>query len=244
VEGGSEESSGENWGESEFRAVALGDRRLEQRWKRLAEDLAARPQAPSNHASEDWAATRAASRFCENAKGTAEKSFTAHRRNTGQRISTHEVGLAIQDPTSLNYRLHPQTTGLGPSGDSRSAAHGLRMHSTLVVTAAGLPLGLLTHELWARAGDKEQNSRERKNTAMEEKESYRGIPALPKTAERTPAPTRVVTLCEREADIYEFLAEAQRWAAQCVVRAAWERHLHHPDSPRLWPLVEAQAITG
>ena len=118
------------------------------------------------------------------------------------------------------------------------------MHSTLVVSAAGLPLGLLTHELWVRAGYKEQSSRERKNTALEEKESYRWITALQKTAERIPATTTVVTLCDREADIYEFLAEAQRLEAKFVVRAAWDRHLNHPDYPRLWPLVEAQAIAG
>lgn len=212
--------------------------------KRVAEDLAARPQAPLNQASEDWAATKAAYRLFENAKVSAEKIFAAHGTNTVQRMSQHEVVLAIQDTTSLNYSPHPQTTGLGPIGDSRSAAHGLMLHSTLVVTAAGLPLGLLTHELWARAGYKEQSPRERKNTAIEEKESYRWITALQKTAKIAPAATTVVTLCDREADIYEFLAEAQRLEAQFVVRAAWDRHLHHPDYPRLWPLLEAQTIAG
>ena len=51
--GGREESGGENWGERELREVELGDRRLEQRLQRLAAELAARPQAPINHASED-----------------------------------------------------------------------------------------------------------------------------------------------------------------------------------------------
>jgi hypothetical protein len=212
--------------------------------KRLAEDLAARPQAPINQASEDWAATKAAYRFFENAKVSAEKIFGAHRTNTVQRMSTQALVLAIQDTTYLNYSPHPQTTGLGPIGDSRSDAQGLIMHSTLIVTSAGLPLGLLTQEIWARAGYKEQSARERKNTAIEEKESYRWITALQKTVEVAPSPTTVVTLCDREADIYEFLAEAQRLDAKFVLRAAWDRHLKHADCPRLWPLVEAQAVMG
>ena len=79
------------------------------------------------------------------------------------------------------------------------------MHSTLVVTPAGLPWGLLTQEIWARVGYKPESARERKNPAIEEKESYRWIAALQETVEVSPSSTTVVTLCDREADIYEFL---------------------------------------
>jgi hypothetical protein len=86
--------------------------------------------------------------------------------------------------------------------------------------------------------------RERKNTAIEEKESYRWLAALQETVEGTPAPPTVITLWEREADSSEFLAAARRWDATCVIRAAWDRHLKHEDYPCLWPLVEAQAVAG
>ena len=49
------------------------------------------------------------------------------------------VVLAIQATTYLNYSPPPQTTGLGPIGDSRSDAQGLILHGTLVVTPDGLP---------------------------------------------------------------------------------------------------------
>lgn len=54
----------------------------------------------------------------------------------------------------------------------------------------------------------------------------------------------VVTLCDREADIYEVLVEAQRLKAKFVVRAAWDRHIAHDDFPRLWLLLEGQAVAG
>lgn len=232
------------WGEQEFRAVELGDKRLEQRLKVVAEDLSARPQAPINQANADWAATKAAYRFFANPKVSEKKIFAAHRACTVQRMQGQPVVLAIQDTSYLNYSHHPQTRGLGPMGDSRSDAQGLIMHSTLVVTPAGLPLGLLTQEIWARAGYKPPKTRERKNTAIKEKESYRWIAALQETAELAPANTVVVPLCDREADIYECLVEAQRLDATFVLRAAWDRHIAHEDFPRLWPLLEGQAVAG
>jgi Transposase DNA-binding len=110
--------------------------------QKLADDFSTQPQAPINQASADWAATKAAYRFFENPHAAAKKIFAAHRLRTSQRIEGQQVVLAIQDTTYLNYSHHPQTTGLGPIGDRRSDAQGLILHSTLVVTPAGLPLGL------------------------------------------------------------------------------------------------------
>src|SRR5262245_33034910 len=133
------EREGESWGEREFGAVELSDKRVERRLKRLANAFLQQPQAPINQASEDWAATKAAYRFFENPKASAQKIFAAHRIRTVQRMEGQAVVLAIQDTTYLNYSQHPQTTGLGPIGDRRSDAQGLILHGTLVVTPDGLP---------------------------------------------------------------------------------------------------------
>src|SRR5262245_54213746 len=245
TEGEGETGRGEQtWGEREFRAIELGDKRLERRLTGVAEDLAARPQAPINQASDDWAATKAAYRLFANPKVSEKRIFAAHRECTVQRMQEQPSVLAIQDTSYLNYSHHPQTEGLGPIGDSRSDAQGLIMHSTLVVTPEGLPLGLLTQTIWARASYSQQSTRERKNTAIEQKESYRWLDALQETVDLAPANTLVVTLCDREADIYEFLAEAQQLEAKFVLRAAWDRHIAHDDFPRLWPLLEGQAVAG
>jgi Transposase DNA-binding/Transposase Tn5 dimerisation domain len=241
---GEVESHEQTWGEREFRAVELGDKRLERRLKVVAEDLAARPQAPLNQASADWAATKAAYRFFENPKASEEKIFAAHRTCTVQRLQGRPVVLAIQDTSYLNYSHHPQTRGLGPIGDSRSDAQGLLMHSTLVATPEGLPLGLLSQKLWVRTSYSQQSARERKNTAIEQKESYRWLEALQETMAWAPASSQVVTLCDREADIYEFLAKAQHLEAKVVLRGAWDRHIEHDDFPRLWSLLAGQAVAG
>ncbi|MGE0684536.1 MAG: hypothetical protein AB7P69_26975, partial [Candidatus Binatia bacterium] len=44
-------------------------------------------------------------------------------------------------------------------------------------------------------------------------------PSLQETVAWAPASSQVVTLCDREADIYEFLVEAQQLEAKGVLRA-------------------------
>lgn len=68
--------------------------------------------------------------------------------------------------------------------------------------------------------------------------------AWQQTAAETPESTTVLALCDREADIYEFLVEAHRLGAKVVVRAAWERHMGHAGYPRRWPLVETRSLAG
>jgi len=85
------------WGEREFRTVELSDKRLGQRLKRVAEELAARPQAPINQASADWAATKAAYRLFANPKASEQKIVAAHQQCTVQRMQGQPLVLAIQD---------------------------------------------------------------------------------------------------------------------------------------------------
>jgi hypothetical protein len=232
------------WSEAEFRGVELGDKRLETRLKRIAGELAALPEAPINQASEDWAATKAAYRFFQNERATSEAIFKPHAKRAIQRMRGAAVILAIQDTSYLNFSAHRKTRGLGPIGDSRSDNQGLVMHSTLAVTLEGLPLGLITSKIWAREGYSEQTDEERKETPIEEKESYRWLEGLKETGAKVPTGTRVVTICDRECDIYEFFITAQDHKAEFVVRASWDRHLNHPEFGQLWEQLEAQQCGG
>jgi len=59
------------------------------------------------------------------------------------------IVLAVQDTTGLNYTHHPKKEGMGSIGTKAPELRGLWMHSTLVLTVEGMPLGLLTQEIWA-----------------------------------------------------------------------------------------------
>ena len=220
------------WSEQEFKRGELGDQRLNKRLKKLTEDLSAAPEAPITQASKDWAATKAAYRFFQNDKVTSEKILSAHRTRTWERIQHEPVVLSVQDTSYLNFSSHKQTDGLGPIGDSRSASQGIVTHNVLALTPQGLPLGLLNQTGWTRDGYSKQSERERKNTSIEKKESYRWLQNLELTQKLKPIDSRVVTVCDRESDIYEFFVAAERAQAEFVVRAAWNRHLKDSEYPR------------
>ena len=230
------------WSDRELSELELGDKRLESRARQVAEELSGKPEAPINQASEDWAATKAAYRFFDNDNASAQKILSPHQRRTVDRMRGEGVVLVIQDTTYLNYDAHEYVTGLGPIGDSRSNAQGLIMHSALAVTPAGLPLGLLSQRIWARSENKVAHQRKRKT--IETKESYRWIETLRET-QRIAAPnTRVVTVCDRESDIYEFFVEADKLDTSFVVRASWNRRVCNEAFSNLWEMLQAQEVVG
>ncbi|MCE2393920.1 hypothetical protein J4G02_04910 [Candidatus Poribacteria bacterium] len=105
--------------------------------------LSASPQSAINAACEDWSATKAAYRLFDNEQVTAEKILSPHFQRTVERLSDHERVFAVQDTTYLDYTHHPLTEGLGPIGTASQHIYGFVKHTTLVVTASGLPLGCL-----------------------------------------------------------------------------------------------------
>ena len=240
----SKPSAEQEWSKSEFQKIDIGDTRLNERFQKIAAELAATPGGPINQASEDSAATKAAYRFFQNERATIKTIFGPHQERTVERIKGEPLVIAIQDTTYVNYTNHKKTSGLGPIGDSRSDSQGLAVHSTLAVTTQGLPLGLLGQKIWAREGYNQQSARERKNTPIEQKESYRWIEGLEHTSDLTPHGTRVITVCDRECDIYEFFVVAQRCNAEFVVRASWDRHLENSEFSCLWKHLEAESVAG
>lgn len=222
------------WATWEFERVGLSDGRLDRRLWHIAEDLSRQPEYPINQASEDAAATKAAYRFFDNEKVTAAKLFSAHRDRTLMRMRDEPIVLAIQDTTFLNFTGHKKTRGLGPIGDSKANAQGLIVHSCLAVTPHGLPLGVLSHTCWARAGYRKSDEA-LPEIPIEKKESRRWIQTLQETAKLSVshANSMVVTVADRESDIYEFLLEAQALNAKYVIRACYDRHVHHDEYKRL-----------
>jgi beta-glucosidase-like glycosyl hydrolase len=216
----------EGWAEGEFEGVALGDARLERRLIRVVEGLSSQPEYPVNQACEDAAATKAAYRLFDNDKVSAAKILTAHRAKTSRRMRQEPVVLAIQDTTFFNLTGHKKTRGLGPIGDRSGKRQGLILHSTFAVTPRGLPLGVLTHDCWAREGFRE-NEYTHEELPIEKKESFRWVEALREVSKLTVSPNNsmVVTIADRECDIYEFLLEAQLLNAKYVIRAAHNRHV-------------------
>jgi len=229
------------WIEEQLQNVDLKDKRLNLRIIDTATRLAAQPTAPINQACDDWAATKGSYRLFANDKVTAERVLAPSQERTVERMKNHPLVLSVQDTSVLNYTRHPKTKDLGPIGTSQQTLRGLLMHTTLVYTPEGLPVGLLTQEIWTRSDeDPKLTAAERQKRPIEEKESYKWLKALRETVSLAPNGCQVVTVCDREADIYELFVEAHQLNTGLLIRATQNRMLMDAEEKHLWASVEAE----
>jgi hypothetical protein len=235
-----------DWALREFGEAVVGDRRLRRRLVSLAEDFYARPQANLPQACGTRAKTKAAYRLLDHDQLSLPQLLAGHYASTVERMGEQPVVLAVQDTTTLNYSSHLQTAGLGPVGSRKDGAQGLLLHDTLALTPQGVPLGLLDVQLWARSRESFGKRVQRSRLPIEQKESQKWLHsfAAAAAAQRELAHTQVVSVGDREADIYELfqLALSRQDHPQLLVRAEQDRRVG--DDQKLWQTVEAQAIVG
>lgn len=236
----------EQWAAIEFADVELQDARLNRRCQELAIALGQQPSAYINQACEDWADTKAAYRFFGNTKKVTPAGISApHQQRTVERMRQHPLVLAVQDSTFFNYTHHPHTEGLGEIGNKKQQQRGFGLHSTLALTPTGVPLGTLTQQFFTRPiGEPAHTPRELQQLPLEEKESYRWLEAFEQTLALTPEGVEVVTVCDREADIYEMFVLAEEKQAPLVIRASADRLLAEKEVRKLWAKVEQQPLAG
>jgi hypothetical protein len=235
------------WVCEEFSGVDLSDKRLDRRLIKTAEQLASSPASPINEACGDWASTQAAYRLFDNGNASPEVILAPHIQATVKRMAA--VGgavLSIQDTVFFSYGQHPKTRGLGPIGSSNSEhERGLIMHNALAFTASGVPLGLLSQNIWARQAVPEEGYQEKierlQCTPIEEKESSKWLQALRETLQRAPRGVQVITVADRESDFFEFLTQAKEQRARFLIRARTDRLLVPEESAGFESLLEALA---
>lgn len=240
-----EKPSGD-WAEQELGKARFGDRRLTQRLVSIARDFYARPQANIPKACNgERARVKAVYRFLDNEEVTLAKVLEPHQEQTLERMAQHKVVLAVQDSTSLNYTAHGLSTeGLGPIGSRESTSLGLIVHDTVAVTPEGLALGVLDAQVWVRDWEQKKSGR-----PIELKESVKWLRSYQRAAaaQAQLKKTRVVSVGDREADIYELFAMAREQieagGPHLLVRAAEDRRLAK-TAKKLWEKVEAQPVAG
>jgi hypothetical protein len=225
----------------ELNHVNLGDKRLNRRFLKLVDDIARDPEASLAEASGDWAGTKAAYRFFDNPNVEPDDIREALRRDALPYFPPHGPILAVQDTTGLDFTGHPATTGLGYMAHPKHS--GIFLHSVLAVTPDGVPCGLIDQRSWVR-DPADQGKRSRRRTkATTEKESRRWIEALTATEAALPPERGLVTIADREADIYDLFAHPRREGSHLLIRVKPLRGVRHPER-LLGPAVRSTPARG
>ena len=104
---------------------------------------------------------------------------------------------------------------------------GVLMHSSLVVTSEGLPLGLAAIKFWTRSKFHGANALKRSITPtrvpIEQKESYRWIENVRQATALLADPGRIVHIGDRESDIYELFSTAHQAGTHFLLRTCVDR---------------------
>jgi hypothetical protein len=226
------------WVEGELGGCDLGDRRLNRRLGKLMGDLSERVGKGIPLACQDWAATKAAYRFLSNGRVDEGMILQGHFQSTRTRSDeTSGRLLVLHDTTEFSYqredthaigKLHRTAVGADPKGRPRlHTLCGLLMHSSLVVTTEGLPLGLAGVKFWTRKKFKGANAlRGKVNAArlpIEQKESRRWLDNLQQATNLLGDGPRCVHIADREADIYELYCTAREVNTHFLIRTCVDR---------------------
>src|SRR5467141_1252734 len=232
-----------NWAVREFADAELGDERRTKRLVELASVLGQHPTAALPEACGDGGMLKAAYRFFDNDAIDAQDMLQSHVESTYRRLDYASVVLAVQDTTEVNWTRHPATQGLGPLGNS--ACHGLLVHTTLAITPERVPLGLLAQQVWARDPDDIGKRARRKQLPISQKESQKWLHSLDAvyTARDCCPTTHLISVGDREADVYDVLAAPRPVGVDLLIRASWNRCVNAPQR-YVWDTVEAQPMVA
>ena len=211
------------WVRQELEKTQLGDVRRTNRFMKIVSNLSDKPTSSVPQASGTWAETKATYDFWDSPYIKPAQLRKGHVDATLSRIKNHQVILAIQDTTELNYTTHKAVKGVGYLDNKY--AHGLKVHSTLAATTEGLPLGIIDQYVWAREPKYLGKAAQRSQKSTKEKESQRWLDALKNTLSIIPDSQQVVTIADREADFYDLFTCANREGADFLIRATQNRCL-------------------
>ena len=246
-----------SWAAEEFSKVNLGDKRLDSRLIKLCERFSDAPESPINQACLDWAETKAAYRFFQNGNVEVGQILAAHCLKTVERAREYNTVLALQDTSYFLYTSHSKTEGLGKislkegKNVKKIYSNGLMVHTCLALTTTGLPLGLLDQKIFSRQLRIKEGRRAKPHDHLpiEEKESFRWLEALENTM-IVGDDTHIVTVCDREADLYDFFKCSYQLGAPVLVRANADRTINRKsryaekDVEKLWQYMSQQPESG
>ena len=220
------------WVEHELAGGTFPDQRLKTRLGRLLGDLGERIGGTLPMACQDWAATKAAYRFFDHPRVDEGVILAGHVAATAARFAAVSgTVLVLHDTTEFSFtRNTPDGVGDLSYVKGRHGTHtagGVLLHSSLVVTADGRPLGLAAVKFWSRKGFQGTNAAKRTinptTVPIEQKESVRWLENVTRSTHELGDPGRCVHVGDREADIFELFHAAHDSRTHFLVRTAVDR---------------------
>lgn len=244
----------QGWVGTHFGGANLSDERRVRRVMTLASAFSESPGSSIPQLFERPYDIKAAYNLFKHPEATPESLQAGHRGLVKERLNAPGTVLLLEDTTELSWSNHQEIEGLGPVGNGSEHRQGFLLHSVLAVrwTSSSLEtgrrppldvLGIADQQYYIRKpipmGEADQDWQRRQKRPREsqlwEKATHRLGPA--------PVQVRWVRVCDRGADIYEFLRGCLEVGHGFVVRASQDRALLQPKG-RLFEQARQAAAIG
>ena len=200
-----------NWVDEELSTLELGDKRREKRVKAMLTTMASRPTGSIPQTFEHAAEIKAAYRLLSSDAVSAEALCNSIYQASRERVREHRLILAVQDTTHLHL--------------ANAGVQDFWVHSTLAVSEDGVPLGLLDQKVWQRDAEGAGSRHQRRERPIEAKESFRWIESLRKVQAEVADASTILTVADREADIFELFADSRPEGSELLIRACRDRRV-------------------
>ena len=200
-----------SWADLEFGFARHHDGRVNKRILAMGRAWETRPGQPVSVAFSETKDRKAAYRLLSNPTVTMDHVLESHLAATRDRCLGHDVVLAIEDTTMLDFTgLADVADGLAPLGGGGSGSVGIPTHATLAISGSGRALGLLRIDADFRKPEGPSESRRWRDSMETARELGRANPG-----------TRVISVADREGDTWEMFAcqAAEPETAGLLVRA-------------------------
>lgn len=235
----------QQWAEQTFGCADLGDKRRTKRLVQVAGDLSANTGSSlAASCSGNLAAVEGAYRLIENEAVEPDAIAEAGFQATVIAANNSRLILAIEDSTTLSYK-HSARSELGDiGGPKNSISKGLWAHSVMLLDAdSERTIGLIDQQRWIRDDEERGKKHQRKQRPYEEKESFKWQRSAENIEHRLGDQiAKVISICDREADIYEYIQHRLTNARRFVVRATQNRILIDDDRLLFDALAEESVI--
>ncbi len=223
----------------------MGDKRRTDRLIHVAAELSANTGSSlASSCADDSAALLGGYRFIENKAVKPDDIAKSGFQSTAVLSQESNLLLAIEDSTTLSYK-HSIVSELGGLGGPKdSTAKGFWVHSVMLMDAnLERTVGLIDQQRWIRLGKSESEKVSTRKRPYEEKESFKWQKSSENISQRLGDQIAItISVCDREADVFEYIQYKIDNGERFVVRASQNRRLVDEDKCLFDAVLETPVI--
>lgn len=234
------------WAEKNFRSTRLFNRKKVNRLVLVASRLAEGKGKSLAQLFNRWYDTKAMYKLLSENVMTPDIIQDSHRKSTYSNIENWDGDvLAIEDASEFDWNGLEPIEDLGPVGSGRKNDQGFILHSTLAIGVSnkGLGfniLGLAFQQYYVRPPKRDKRIKRSFSNDIMETDLWRTV--IKKKA--LPALTKVIRVCDRNADIYEVIDETKEYGCKHIIRLSHDRLVLETDGEYIKSLMQNTESMG